>query len=183
MSAIKSRFDQPGYHVYSKLEELVLKAANKESFEEELKFLIDFYKDDFNEGQLKVQLDILGSNIPAEAKPHDLSSILDYVRGLSCSHKVLMFEVCVLVSLIIVMPATNATSERSFSALRTVKSYLKSTMTQTRLNSIMILSTHKHLTSHKHLTDKLDLIEIANEFVRGSEHRMTIFGTFSQSDC
>ena len=124
-----------------------------------------------------MQLDILGSNIPAEAKPHDLSSILEYVRGLSCSQKALMSEVCVLVSLIIVMPATNSTSERSFSALRTVKLYLKSTMTQTRLNSIMILSTHKHL------TDKLDLIEIANEFVRGSEHRMTIFGTFSQSDC
>ena len=88
-----------------------------------------------------------------------------------------MFEVCVLISLIIVMPATNATSERSFSVLCTVKSYLKFTMTQTRLNSIMIMSTHKHL------TDKLDLIEITNEFVRGSEHRMTIFGTFSQSDC
>ena len=81
VSAIKSCFDQPGYHVYSKLEELVLKAANKESFEEELKFLIDFYKDDFHEGQLRVQLDILGSNIPAEVKPHDLSSILEYVRG------------------------------------------------------------------------------------------------------
>ena len=78
MSAIKSCFDQPGYHVYSKLEELVLKAAKKESFEEELKFLIDFYKDDFNEGQLRVQLDILENNIPAEAKPHDLSSILEY---------------------------------------------------------------------------------------------------------
>ena len=88
-----------------------------------------------------------------------------------------MSEVCVLVLLIIVMPATNATSEKSFSALRTVKSYLKSTMTQTRLNSIMILSTHKHL------TDKLDFIEVANEFVRGSEHRMTTFSTFSQSDC
>ena len=160
MSAIKSHFDQPGYHVYSKLEELVLKPANKESFEEELKFLIDCYKDDINEGQLRVQLDILGSNIPAEAKPHDLSSILEYVGGLRCSQKALMSEVCVLVWLIIVMPATNATSERSFSALRTVKSYLKSTMTQTRLNSIMILSTHKHL------TDKLELIEIANGFVR-----------------
>ena len=144
LSAIKSRIDQPGYHVYSKLEELVLKAANKESFEEELKFLIDFYKDDLNEDQLRVQLDILGSNIPTEAKPHNLSSILEYVRGLSCLQKALMSEVCVLVSLIIVMPATNATSERSFSALRTVTLYLKSTMTQTRLTSIMILSTHKH---------------------------------------
>ena len=97
---------QPGYHVYSKLEELVPKAANKESFEEELKFLIDFYKDDLNEDQLKVQLDILGSNIPTEAKPYNVSSILEYVRGLSCLQKALMSEVCVLVSLIIVVPAT-----------------------------------------------------------------------------
>ncbi len=32
------------------------------------------------------------------------------------------------------MPATNASSERSFSALRRVKSYLRSTMLQERLN-------------------------------------------------
>ena len=39
-------------------------------------------------------------------------------------------EVHCLVSLILVMPATNATSERSFSALRRVKTFLRTTMTQ-----------------------------------------------------
>ena len=39
------RFDQPGYRLYSKLEEVLVKAANKE---EELKFITDFYGDDMD---------------------------------------------------------------------------------------------------------------------------------------
>ena len=41
---------------------------------------------------------------------------------------------------------TNSTSERSFSAMRRVKSYLRSTMTQERMNNLMILNVHKELT-------------------------------------
>ena len=64
-----------------------------------------------------------------------------------------------LTKLILVMPATNASSERSFSMLRCMKTYLHSTMKQERLNSIMTL----HI--HKELTDKLELPEIANDFI------------------
>lgn len=70
------------------------------------------------------------------------------------------------------MPATNSTSERSFSALRRVKDYLRNTMSQERLNHLMILHVHKDT------TDTLDLKSIANEFVGESEHRASIFGTF-----
>ena len=57
------------------------------------------------------------------------------------------------------MPASNAMSERSFSTLRRVKTYLRSTMRQDRLNYLMILHVHKER------TDALDLKEVANEFV------------------
>ena len=87
-----------------------------------------------------------------------------------------MSEVCKLATLLLVMPATNAMSERSFSCLRRVKSYLRSTMTQTRLNNVMVLHVYKDL------TDKLNLIDTANEFVKGSEHRETVFGTFLATD-
>ena len=70
-------------------------------------------------------------------------------------------------------PATNATSERSFSALRRAKSYLQSTMKQERLNNIMMLHVHKDR------TDSLDLREVANEFVSYREQRKTVFGKFS----
>ncbi|KAI0207300.1 hypothetical protein LSAT2_008046, partial [Lamellibrachia satsuma] len=49
--------------------------------------------------------------------------------------------------LILVMPATNATSERSFSALRRVKTYSRTTKTQARLNHLMLLYVHKDKTS------------------------------------
>ena len=41
----------------------------------------------------------------------------------------------VLVKLVLVMPAINALSERSYSALRRIKNYLRSTMTQKRTNN------------------------------------------------
>ena len=74
--------------------------------------------------------------------------------------------------LILVMPATNATSERSFSALKRVKTYLRSSMTQSRLNHLMILQVHKEM------TDSLNLVDCANDFVGSSEHRLSVFGKF-----
>ena len=74
------------------------------------------------------------------------------------------------------MPATNAISEHSFSVLRRVKSYLRSTMNQERLTHLMTL----HI--HKQLTDELDLISLANQFVAGDTHRLTVFGTFTLTD-
>ncbi len=87
-----------------------------------------------------------------------------------------MSEVCSLASLIVVMPATNACSERSFSSLRRVKSYLRSTMTQTQLNSTMMLNVHQDR------TDELNLIDIGNEFIRENTHRESIFGKFQLTD-
>ena len=57
-------------------------------------------------------------------------------------------EVVVLTTLILVIPATNAVSKRSFSGLRCVKSYLRSTMSQGCLNSLMVLHVHKNMTEN-----------------------------------
>jgi len=80
---------------------------------------------------------------------------------------------CQVGRLLLIMPATNATSECSFSVLRRFKSYLQSTMSQPRLNHVMVLSTYKEL------LDELDLYAIANEFVGSSEYRLRPFGTFT----
>ena len=75
-----------------------------------------------------------------------------------------------VLKLVLVMPATNATSERSFSTLRRLKTYLRNSMTQQRLNNLMVLHVHKDL------TDRLDLASIVNEFIGESEHRTKFFG-------
>ena len=66
------------------------------------------------------------------------------------------------------MPATNATSERSFSALRRVKTWLRSTTSQVRLNWCMLLHVHKNR------TDSLPLSTIANEFITRNDSRLNL---------
>ena len=49
-------------------------------------------------------------------------------------------------------------------------------MNQDRLNHLLLLNVHKPF------TDQLNLIQIANDFVKQSEHRFSLFGTIQQSD-
>ena len=51
-------------------------------------------------------------------------------------------QVLILAKLLLVAPATNATSERTFSTLRRIKTYPRSTMSNNRLNHNMV--THIH---------------------------------------
>ena len=60
---------------------------------------------------------------------------------------------------------TNAIRQRSFSAMRRLKTYLRSTMGQKRLNAIMLLHVHKEM------TDKLSVVELANTFTN-TEHSL-----------
>ena len=96
---------------------------------------------------------------------------MDVVHVFKVSQQELTFhsEVVKLVVLIFVAPATNATSQRSFSALRRVKTYLCTTMTQPRLNHLMLL----HI--HKEDCDKLNLEQCADDFCANFEHRRNIF--------
>jgi len=79
-----------------------------------------------------------------------------------------------LMKIILTMPATSAISERSFSALRHMKTWLRSTMNQTRLNWCMTL----HI--HNDDTDKLNIVDVVNEFVSRNSTRSHIFGRFVQ---
>ena len=76
-------------------------------------------------------------------------------------------ESVTLVIILLLIPAANATSERTFSALRRVKTYLRSTMTQTRMNNLLTLHVHK---------ERTDLKTIANEFTARNERRRCVFG-------
>ena len=59
------------------------------------------------------------------------------------------------------VPVTTATAERTFSAMRRIKMYLRSTMTQERLNHSFMLN------AHKSRVDNLDLIQFisVNKYV------------------
>ena len=91
------------------------------------------------------------------------------VQVISTAEKDLMSQVVTLVQLLLVMPATNAINEPSFSAMRRIKTYLRSTMLQERLNATMVLYVHKES------TDALNLQRLSNGFVSKSDYRKSKF--------
>ena len=81
-----------------------------------------------------------------------------------------LLQVESLVKVLVTIPCSNAEAERSFSKLRLLKTYLRSTMTQERLNHLAILNVHR---------DKLDEINIEDvleEFISRNNSRRTVFG-------
>ena len=49
---------------------------------------------------------------------------------------------------VLVLPGTNAVSERSFSALKQIKTTMRSTIGQARLNNLLILHIYKDVEIH-----------------------------------
>ena len=176
VNTLENRFHQPGYQIYCKL---LVKASTKEDFQALLDFICSFYKDDFHPGLLQAQLLTFGLDFQAvhkqlcgdRATKPTIFEIRDYFKSLSHAQRQLLHQVCRVLQMILVMPATNATSERSFSALRQVKNYLRGTMGQ-RLNYLMVLHVHK---DH---TDMINMLEVANDFVKESDQRHEVFGKF-----
>lgn len=75
-----------------------------------------------------------------------------------------------LLRLLLVSPGSSCTAERSFSALRRLKSWLRSTMTQERLNHVMVCHIHRSRLA------ELSCQEVAEAFVKAKDNRMSIFG-------
>ena len=84
--------------------------------------------------------------------------------------KAMLSEVDKLLKLYFTFPVTTATAERSFSSLWRIKTFLRSTMSDCRLNNLFLLYVH---TSR---TDALDLSVIAKDFVSVNSRRMKYFG-------
>ena len=81
------------------------------------------------------------------------------IKSLPTSHHVLISQVVCPLILILLTPATNAMSERGASAMWWIKTYLRTTTTQSQLNHTMLL----HI--HEHLTDSISHTAMLNEFV------------------
>ena len=137
---------------------------------------LSFYKEDFDQDILRTQLQTFAVHFQqvhegssdSTTKNVNIFDVKSYLLSLSPTQLSLISKVKHLMQLILVMLATNASSERSFSALRRVKTYLRATMKQDRLNYLMLLHVHKDK------TDELNLKLLINEFIN-SGHRSNIF--------
>ena len=74
-----------------------------------------------------------------------------------------------ILCIMLTMPVTSATAERSFSVLRRLKTYVRSTMNNDRLSSLALMQIHRDFS--------VDLDKVMEKFV-SAKTRRTDFGQF-----
>ena len=101
---------------------------------------------------------------------NNVSSAADILRNMSTDMRSMFSEVEKLVRLLMVCPCSSAAAERSFSALRRLKTWLRSTMSQSRLNNVAVCHCHQDL------LDAVDINALMKDFVGRSDVRINLFG-------
>ena len=179
-----SQFDRPTLSILKDIESLLVSSCNGRGTNTPSTDLKTLYADNLNMDLLTVQLSMLPSVIAAGNSEHQLgikevtsvSTICD-VFNTCIFPKTMLTEVNKLLHIYYTVPLTSATAERTFSTLRRLKSYLRSTMSQKRLNHLVLLHVHKSL------TDAIDLQSIAVEFINRNDRRLGFFWTFLKCVC
>ena len=154
---------------------MLLKAANGENYDDEFQSLEDTcYAPDLEFSDLKKQLPLL-VDVAKKGPVRKVTSIRTICDAMNetPSYKRILSEIHKVLRLYLVVPVTSATSERTFSVLKRLLVYLRSTMTEMRLNNCLLVHVHKDL------TDALNLEDIAKEFVACNVERRRHFGSFS----
>ena len=175
---IERRFEQTSLKIISEIEQLLLKPCNGVSVQPSEEFM-EKYSTDVNVERLKVQFTMLPDLIKTANEQYQfaikrvtsINTLCDIMNACTFS-KSMFSEVHRLLRTYLTIPMSSATPERSFSTLRILKNYMRSTMTQKRLNHVMLLYIYKEK------VDQLDLKEIAKSFIKVNNRRMAIFSKF-----
>jgi hypothetical protein len=142
-----------------------------------LQHVYEHFADDVDGVRLRCQLSVLsasavdehGKDSPVLNHVNCLQELVTELKRLGHGRQ-LYTEVNKLVRLLLTIPVSSATAERSFSALRRLKTFTRSTITAARLNHIAILHTHQQR------TDTLKDDDILQEFTCGVDKREFTFG-------
>jgi len=182
-SCIGDRFDQETFGIYENAESVLINTINckegePEDMAQRLNDVIEHFTTDLHSCKLKSQLSNLSGSLPDEHGvlqpliPH-ITSLQDLISEMKGMGKGRLFfeQVNNLIRLLLTIPVSSATAERSFSALRRLKTFTRSTMTASRLHNIAVLH------AHQERTDNLVDDEIIQEFVAGVSSRELTFGT------
>ena len=164
-TALDIRFNQEKLKPVANVEKLVLAAANTQDFSEHLTGLqASCYRADLDIDRLRHQLhmvpEVINQALPIVKRLTNFRTVCDAMNAKPVT-KALLGEVHKLLRLYLTVPMTSATSERTFSALRRLNNYMRSTMRQDRLN-----------------TDTIESEEIAKSFMSVNEQRKLFFGRY-----
>ncbi|CAL1530203.1 unnamed protein product [Lymnaea stagnalis] len=88
---------------------------------------------------------------------HEYCKLIDLLKFISESNlDGVLSETTKLIKILLTIPMTTTESECCFWTLKTIKTFLRSTMNQERLNALAMISTEKNfLTSHPEIKEKV----------------------------
>lgn len=163
LESLDSRFQTESFEFILEIEQFLLgDDANKTK-------ILHFYEGDIDSERLLLHREMF-SQILKEANKtvENISDIIEYFK--KEPHLVqLLPEFVKFLNIVVTIPTSSATPERSFSGLRRLKTYLRSTMGQQRLNSVAILHFHKDMAKD------LNMDEVVNEFISRNSQRKNTF--------
>ena len=108
--------------------------------------------------QLPILVDIIKEGCPTVRKITSMHMVCDPMNS-NKVYKSVASEVHKLFRLYFTIPITSSTGERTFSVLKRILTYLRSTMTEKRLNNCMFLHVHKDL------TDEIDNVMVVMDCI------------------
>lgn len=167
VSAINERFDQDGTRIYSALVSLINGSIIGNNIQPDPLLIANYEELDWE--ALKAELSIVTQLLKGGPAIKTLAEFAAWLKD--SSSRLFLPQVEQLVTLALTLPATNATSERAFSTLKRIKTYLRNTITQKRLNSCFLLNTYKELTSN------IDREAVITEFVNNHVDRQRRIAT------
>ena len=142
MGEIERRLNSPSFTLYTRMEMLLQSAAEgKEVCREAVQEVVEHFSNDLNLDDLCTELALL-KNVMALME----FTYANLKRKVIEYGAILPHQVTKLLQLLLVVPATSATSEWSFSSLSLLKTFLRTTMSQSHLNHLILLYVHKDYT-------------------------------------
>ena len=176
LSEIQQRLNQTSLNILSEIEDILISACNG-TLKQASEKIVEIYSSVIDFDKLVNQLSMLQDFVRVSTACQDVRKITKVsticeVMNSNDLGKSMFTEVHKLLTIYLTVPMTSATAERTFSSLRRLKNYLRSTMTQKRLNNVMLMHTHKER------TDKINLLSIAKDFVASNERRANYFGHY-----
>ncbi|XP_062014104.1 uncharacterized protein LOC133730552 [Rosa rugosa] len=141
-----------------------LRSTNRDSLKSFCANLTNLLKhgeiSDLNEDDLYHDLRMLSEDLPNETKR--AIDVLNYIKEVDGCYP----NAWIAYRILLTIPVTVASAERSFSKLKLIKSYLRSTMSQERLSGLAMISIEKDIVG------KLDYVNLISTFASKNARRV-----------
>ncbi|CAF1484841.1 unnamed protein product [Rotaria sordida] len=179
INMLQTRFTQKNFKMLCEVENFILNISNKppDLSIDYIKTIIDFCYDDIDIERLKSEAVMISDFFKVVINTNQMKikritkiSTVCEILNICEIGKQMFREFDKLIRLYLTIPVTTATSERAFSVLNRVKSTLRSTMTQSRLNHLLLA----HI--YKEKLDEIDPNQIMSTFISSNEQRQAFFG-------